>query len=143
MEKTIRHSKKRAVILTLLQSTDIHPSAEWIYQSLKSTQPNLSLGTVYRNLSFFQNQGMVKSIGVVNGQERFDHNTTPHSHLVCSVCSAVIDLHQVALDPALNHTVSEQYSCKIMRHELMFHGICEHCGKKEKSQASLCSLPNT
>ena len=63
MEKTIRHSKKRAVILTLLQSTDIHPSAEWIYQSLKSTQPNLSLGTVYRNLSFFQNQGMVKSIG--------------------------------------------------------------------------------
>ena len=52
----IRYSKKREAILTAIRSTTCHPSAEWIYQTLKPTHPDLSLGTVYRNLVFFQQQ---------------------------------------------------------------------------------------
>ena len=74
----IRYSKKREAILNAIRSTTCHPSAEWIYQTLKPTHPDLSLGTVYRNLVFFQQQGQVQSVGVVNGQERFDGNTAPH-----------------------------------------------------------------
>ena len=82
----IRYSKKREAILNAIRSTTCHPSAEWIYQTLKPTHPDLSLGTVYRNLVFFQQQGQVQSVGVVNGQERFDGNTAPHSHFVCTNC---------------------------------------------------------
>ena len=77
MERTTRYSKKREAILTALRQTNAHPSAEWLYQTLKATHPDLSLGTVYRNLLFFQQQGTVQSVGVVNGQERFDADTTP------------------------------------------------------------------
>ena len=49
MERTTRYSKKREAILTALRQTDAHPSAEWLYQTLKATHPDLSLGTVYRN----------------------------------------------------------------------------------------------
>lgn len=48
MERATRYSKKREAILTAIRSSDAHPSAEWIYHTLKSTHPDLSLGTVYR-----------------------------------------------------------------------------------------------
>jgi len=59
LEKTTRFSKKREAILNVIRDTDCHPSAEWVYQQLKPTHPDLSLGTVYRNLIFFQNHGTV------------------------------------------------------------------------------------
>ena len=48
MERATRYSRKREAILNAIQSTDCHPSAEWVYQTLKPTHPDLSLGTVYR-----------------------------------------------------------------------------------------------
>ena len=93
MERTIRHSKKREAILDAIRSTTCHPSAEWVYQTLKPTHPDLSLGTVYRNLMFFRERGEIQSVGVVKGQERFDALVKPHSHFVCDCCGAVSDLH--------------------------------------------------
>ena len=107
MERATRYSKKREAILTAIRSSDAHPSAEWIYHTLKSTHPDLSLGTVYRNLLFFQQNGTIQSVGVVNGQERFDAVTAPHSHFVCTSCGAVIDLHRIPMDPALTAAVRE------------------------------------
>ena len=56
MEKAVRYSKKREAILQAIKNTDCHPTAEWVYQTLKPEHPDLSLGTVYRNLVFFQKQ---------------------------------------------------------------------------------------
>lgn len=83
MERSIRYSKKREAILAAIQGTSCHPSAEWIYQQLKPSHPDLSLGTVYHNLIFFQERGDIRSVGVIQGQERFDAVVTPHSHFVC------------------------------------------------------------
>ena len=133
----IRYSKKREAILTAIHSTTCHPSAEWIYHTLKPTHPDLSLGTVYRNLVFFQQQGQVQSVGVVNGQERFDGNTAPHSHFVCTNCGAVIDLHSVKLDSSLTRAVSEQYGLAVEHHELTFYGRCQTCIKQEESNQNI------
>ena len=97
----------------------------------------MSLGTVYRNLVFFQQQGQVQSVGVVNGQERFDANTAPHSHFVCTNCGAVIDLHSVKLDSSLTRDVSEQYGLAVERHELTFYGRCQTCMKQEESNQNI------
>lgn len=134
MERTIRYSKKREAILHAIQNTTCHPSAEWIYQTLKPTQPDLSLGTVYRNLAFFQEQGVIKSVGVVNGQERFDALTSPHSHFICSRCGAVVDLLGLSLDEDLDHTVSEQYKFAVDRHECTFYGVCQTCMQKNDQE---------
>lgn len=127
MERATRYSKKREAILAAIRSTTCHPSAEWVYQTLKPEHPDLSLGTVYRNLVFFQEHGMVQSVGVVKGQERFDGVTTPHSHFVCRCCGGVQDLHQIKLDADIDRRASETYGIMVDRHELTFYGNCQTC----------------
>ena len=86
MNKRQNYSRKREAILDTLRSTKTHPTAEWVYLQLKSQYPDLSLGTVYRNLSQFKEDGTIVSLGVVNGQEHFDGDISPHSHFICSHC---------------------------------------------------------
>jgi Fur family peroxide stress response transcriptional regulator len=92
LRKERKHSAKRDAILKVIQSTAEHPSAQWVYDKLKPHIPNLSLGTVYRNINIFLHEGLVTSVGVVDGEERFDGVVEPHPHLVCSRCGRVMDL---------------------------------------------------
>ena len=87
--------RKRNAILECLRNTDIHPSAETLYAMLQKENPDISLATVYRNLARFKNEGVITSIGAVNGIERFDAITEPHVHFVCSCCESVVDLPQM------------------------------------------------
>jgi Fur family peroxide stress response transcriptional regulator len=87
-----KHSKKRDAILEMIRSTVSHPGAQWVYDRLKPEIPDLSLGTVYRNINFFLREGLVISLGVVNGEERFDADVAPHPHVVCRRCGRVVDL---------------------------------------------------
>lgn len=139
MERTTRYSKKREAILNALRQSDAHPSAEWLYHTLKATHPDLSLGTVYRNLLFFQQQGAIQSVGVVNGQERFDAVTTPHSHFVCTCCGAVIDLHKIPMDASLTQAVQKQYGFQVERHELTFYGKCQACMQPKHFEEDILS----
>ena len=86
MDTIRKHSKKRDAILNCLRETDAHPSAEWVYSRLKPQIPDLSLGTVYRNLALFKETGEAISLGTVMGLERFDGRTDPHIHFVCTRC---------------------------------------------------------
>jgi len=124
---SVRYSKKREAILTALQGTSSHPSAEWLYQRLIPDYPDLSLGTVYRNLAFFQKHGLAQSVGVVRGQERFDGVVVPHSHFICNCCGTVLDLPDVCPEASLEQAVSSQYGFAVQRCELTFYGICPSC----------------
>jgi Fur family peroxide stress response transcriptional regulator len=87
-----KHSKKRDAILRVIQSATAHPSARQVYDALKPSIPNLSLGTVYRNINLFREEGAVISVGVVGGEERFDGRAAPHPHAICCRCGRVRDL---------------------------------------------------
>ena len=87
METTRRQSKKRDAIRELLLACYDHPSAEEIYRRLKPDYPDLSLGTVYRNLALFREEGKAMSVATVAGQERLDGRTHPHAHFVCEKCA--------------------------------------------------------
>lgn len=119
-----KRSKKREAIFDCLRSTTAHPSAEWIYAQLKPEIPDLSLGTVYRNLRAFREDGNAISIGVVDGLERFDARTDPHAHFVCSHCAAVIDVEGIIPPTRLcaEVTCGRAEVC-----ELLFHGVCQNC----------------
>lgn len=127
MERAIRYSKKREAILAAIRGTSCHPSAEWVYQRLRPLHPDLSLGTVYRNLAFFREHGLVQSVGVVQGQERFDGIVTPHSHFICNCCGSVLDLPDIRPESGLDRAVSRQYGFAVERHELTFYGLCANC----------------
>ncbi len=131
MEATAKHFRKRNAILNCLRNTDVHPSAEWVYEQLKAEHSDISLATVYRNLAWFKERGEIISVGTVNGIERFDGNTNPHVHFICTNCSGVLDLPQVAVPQELSQSVAgtgQVESC-----QLTFTGKCNQCIHKEET----------
>ena len=126
-EKTIyRQSKQRNRILELLRSTDSHPAADWLYEQLKKEFPHLSLGTIYRNLSFLIDQGQVKKIHFGSTFDRFEANIKPHYHLICESCGKIIDL-EMPVDKDLNNQAAKRTSFTILHHKIEFFGFCEEC----------------
>ena len=89
---TLNYSKQRQAILDLLQSRKDHPSAEVIYQTLRKSMPNLSAGTVYRNLKLLTELGQIKKLTGLDGVDHFDGTTSPHSHFICQCCGKVDDV---------------------------------------------------
>ena len=135
MDSTTKQFRKRNAILAYLRQTKEHPSAEMVFTHLKQEYPDLSLGTVYRNLSMFKNKGEIMSVGTVNGVERFDGNTNPHVHFVCTGCDAISDLPQIAVPEALNQQVMQETGGMIDTCQLTFVGICQTCKEKSKETA--------
>ena len=127
MEAPSKNFKKRGAILCYLQHTTAHPSAETIFTDLKTEIPDLSLGTVYRNLKLFQQQGLVSSIATVHGVERFDANTAPHVHFICDGCDAVIDLHELSTPQTLCAEAENSIGCSVCGCQLSFTGKCRTC----------------
>lgn len=124
-----KHSKKRDAILTLIQSTTIHPGARWVYERLKPAIPDLSLGTVYRNLSIFTEEGTALSLGVIKGEERFDGVTCPHPHLVCTRCGRVADLPCHGAGDSGAPAEEEHTGFLIDYRRTVFYGLCGECRK--------------
>lgn len=114
-----------------LRATNSHPTAEWIYLELKPLYPDLSLGTVYRNLALFRQDGEIVSVGTVHGQERFDGNTAPHAHFVCTTCGAVIDVDVDMADATLDELVCSRIGASVDFHTLTFYGTCKSCLEAE------------
>lgn len=131
METTRKHSKKRDAILHCIRSTKCHPSAEWVYQQLKPQIPDLSLGTVYRNLAMFKADGTIQSLGTVAGLERYDGNTDPHTHFICTACGKVIDLDYVELPTATLQEAEGGAGGSIQSYQLQFFGHCTQCSQKQ------------
>jgi len=126
-----RHSRKREAMLELLRSSRIHPSALWVYQQLKPEFQDLSLGTVYRNLKVLIEEGKLASAGVVNGEERFDGEPSPHPHAVCKRCGRIHDLAYPVVDaltgiPELPHALT---GFVIDSRNTVFYGLCTECEK--------------
>ncbi|MDD5952385.1 MAG: transcriptional repressor [Oscillospiraceae bacterium] len=120
-------SVKRQAILETIRSTNCHPSAEWVYQQLKPQFPNLSLGTVYRNIAQFKEDGLIISVGIINGHERFDAMTVPHGHFICKKCNRVMDILEDHVAPKTIASVEDALGVEIENHELVFYGLCPDC----------------
>ena len=122
-----RTSKERSALYEALRNTTAHPSAEQLYSQLKPEIPDLSLGTVYRNLNVLMQDGLIITVGHVNGEERYDANTSDHSHFVCTKCGRVDD---VFLDLSIDKrypNVAELMGGKVKGHSLSYFGLCKNC----------------
>ena len=123
---TKRYSKQRELIFRALKGTKEHPTADMVYQMLKPENPNLSLGTVYRNLNLLADEGII--IRMPFPVERYDADTRPHPHFSCTVCGGVSDL-----DLPYNQALDEQVASlgyQVEEHSVLFTGICADCSKK-------------
>ena len=127
MELSHKQFRKRNAILECLKNTHAHPSAETLFQMLQEEHPDISLATVYRNLTLFKNQGMIQSLGTVNGIERFDGNTEPHVHFICGSCNSVLDLPELDPPESLCSAAAKATGGEVTSCQLIFTGTCQDC----------------
>ena len=128
---TLKYSRQREYIREYVRSCKEHPTADSIYGKMKEEFPNISLGTVYRNLSLLVELGEITKISVDNGPERFDCNTKPHSPFVCTYCHCIQDMDLPEID-GLVKKASKDFCGKISSHRTTFYGICKHCLEEQK-----------
>ncbi len=125
-----RRSVKRDAILAAMQATKAHPSAQQLYDTLRKEWPQLSLGTVYRDVAQLKNAGYIRTVCTVNGQERYDANVEDHIHFVCEECSCVTDLPGDVLAPAISEC-AKAGGMKVHSADLTLRGVCSRCQSAE------------
>lgn len=124
-----RNTKQRAQILKVLQSTTSHPTANWIYDRIKADFPNISLGTVYRNLNVLEDMGLVQKLSGGASFDRYDANTKPHIHFLCKECKKLIDVHDDIPSSKLVDTIAS-IDMQVDMYDLTCYGVCEDCSGK-------------
>lgn len=128
--KTVKYSRQRESIKNYLMSRKDHPTADMVYEAVRQDFPNISLGTVYRNLNFLVEHGDIVKIRCDENYDRFDANTLKHYHFICRKCDCVSDLNMIPVDH-IDVIAGEHFKGKIEGHHAFFYGICEKCQTEE------------
>lgn len=124
----IKHSRQReAIRKNLIQRYD-HPTAETVYLDIKENFPNISLGTVYRNLTLLAELGEIQKISTGTGPDRFDGNPMPHCHFQCRLCQKVLDIPFENLGD-ISAYAQKHFSGIIEENIIQFFGQCPECVK--------------
>ena len=119
-----RKSKQKEAILNFLRSTSSHPTANYIYEEVRREIPNISLGTVYRNLKLLKQEGKVLELDLAGSLSRFDGNTHNHYHFRCEQCGRIFDVDEPA-DQEINDKVARETGFKVSHHILEFRVYLE------------------
>lgn len=126
---TSKYSRQRDAILEVLKGTKIHPTADWVYSEVKKVIPNISLGTVYRNLSRLSDENMIVKLMLGTSVEHFDGNPKPHYHVMCTECGAIDDIEAKPLQE-LDKWAAKLFDGEIHKHSVVFFGRCAECKNK-------------
>lgn len=121
-----RKSKQKDSILRVVKATNSHPTAEWIYEQVKKEIPNISLGTVYRNLKLMKQRGELSEQGLSGTLSRFDGNVQNHYHFRCEQCGRLFDVDE-PVDKAIDKRVAQKTGFVVSHHCLEFRGLCNDC----------------
>jgi Fur family transcriptional regulator, peroxide stress response regulator len=134
----LKKTKQKQAIKEVLSATRSHPTAEWVYTQVKTVIPNISLGTVYRNLNVLRDNGEIMEIYCGGGSGRFDAETRNHYHFKCNICGSIIDI-DLPVDHRMDASMNKKTGLNIAYHRTDFYGICADCdgsqpGNKGKRQ---------
>ena len=128
-ETKIRYSKQRELILSNLQNRHDHPTAEMIYQDLKLEHPNLSLGTVYRNLNQLYQNKQINRLDLGDPMIRFDGNMKPHMHFICDQCGMIYDID--TSENSIKQQLQTMHHHQIKTIHIKMTGTCQQCFQKK------------
>ena len=133
-EMDVRMTCQRCAILEAVRGVKSHPTADEVYDMVRKKIPDISLGTVYRNLDILSANGAVVRLGPDEGKMRFDGDTSNHHHVRCAVCGRVDDVEVLSLVPP-EARVQRMSDYRITGYNLEFVGICPTCIKEGRESA--------
>lgn len=123
---SLKHSRQRDSIIEFLSTRKDHPTADTVYMNVRQSFPNISLGTVYRNLTLLADMGEILRIRVGDGVDHFDYDTSPHYHFVCRECGSVLDL-DMEVTKEEDQAAQKNFGGEIEGHMTYFYGRCLNC----------------
>ena len=126
-----RNTIQRTLVLEAVNELKSHATAEEIYQTVHEKHPNISRGTVYRNLNQLAESGDIRKLEVPGGADRFDHRCHDHYHVRCVVCGRVFDVEMPYLE-GLEQKITDAHGFTFCGHDLMFRGTCPACAKAKE-----------
>jgi len=121
-----RKSKQKEAILRVVKGTDSHPTADWVYEQVRREIPNISLGTVYRNLKLLKQEGEILELSLTGTLSRFDGITQNHYHFRCEQCGRIFDLDE-PVNKTLDNRIAQKTDFVVTNHRLEFCGLCKDC----------------
>lgn len=124
--KTLKYSRQRESIKASLMARHDHPTADALYTSIREEYPNISLGTVYRNLNLLVELGEIRKLTFGDGADHFDADISPHYHFVCRECGQISDLPLESMEH-INRMAQEHTDGQIDSHSIYFYGTCKGC----------------
>lgn len=130
--KQLKYSRQRESIKACLMARHDHPTADAIYASIREEFPNISLGTVYRNLNLLVELGEIQKLRCGDGADHFDADTRPHYHFMCRECGCIEDL-PMEISQEVNEQAQRYVKGKVETHITYFYGVCENCLKAKTS----------
>jgi len=130
----VRMTCQRCAILEAVRGVKSHPTADEVYNMVRKKIPDISLGTVYRNLDILSANGTIKKLGPEEGKMRFDGDTSKHHHVRCIVCGRVDDVEVLSF-AAPEARVQRMSDYRITGYSLEFAGICPTCIKEGRESA--------
>lgn len=128
-------SQRRQILKVLLEKQEEHPSAEEVYQYVRSKNPRIGLATVYRTLELFSELGIVQELNFDNNCRRYelDQGESHHHHLICVDCGKIVEFSDYILKDLEKH-IGEEYNFNVIDHRIKFYGYCPDCQNDKDSQ---------
>ena len=122
-----RLTPQRLMVVSAIENSEDHISADEVYSQVVARYPNVNISTVYRTLELLKRLGMVTETDLGGGRVRYHPaNKGHHHHLVCQKCGAMIDLEESLLEPLKEALLLEHNFIADLRH-LAIHGRCVVC----------------
>jgi Fur family transcriptional regulator, peroxide stress response regulator len=127
----LKLTPQRLAILEYLDGNEKHPSAEEIYTDVSKKFPTMSLATVYNTLEALRRKGKVQELTIDPDKKRFDPDTGPHHHLICTGCKRIVDVH---VDYSLSVPAGEKRDFDITGNHIEFYGLCPGCRNESRGK---------
>jgi len=127
-ERGLRLTPQRELVLSVLHEMEGLAGAEEIYRRVQALSTAVDISTVYRTLDLLQEFGVVAVVDGADGQRRYELTAgrTPHVHLVCSRCGAVISADQAPVR-GLADTLRAAYGFELDLKRISLSGLCPAC----------------
>ncbi len=123
------YSRQREEIIKTVQESYDHPTAEEIYLSVKTKDPDVSRSTVYRNLGVLVENNLINKISMLVGPDRYDAVREKHNHAICTKCGKVFDFKYDFEYEKLKKMILKQTGVEISEKGIALEGICNSCKK--------------
>lgn len=125
MDKKRRNTKQLEVVWDAIKDEASHPTADQIYDKVRKALPNISLGTVYRNLQKLVRDGKLQVLTLGRSQH-FDPLVVRHQHFICEQCDQVYDVLLEHSEPFVPVKLSHE-GFTVTSHHMAFYGRCKRC----------------